>query len=247
MQQRKSKEARKIFLWTVVVIALFAGIYYVVFPYWVAYQVRGIASFSGSYTMNTRPICFHIAGHRFLVPRNYLIHRYSGDNVRTTTVVLYVLLPDMKPYTQETKAEFEKLGHNNKLSILVQESGPGYATVAESFERFKDDFPNETARDQAIPDLQVFASRYTGSEREMYVKLENGRATYQAICSIVGTNPSDSCRTYLDYSKNIHAGYSFGRPHLKRWKAVEEGIRNLVRSFETAADLNNVCKSIPNI
>lgn len=258
------KITRKYIVWIIVLLVVLAAAYQGL-VYWSHYKLRGVVFFGGVQTMNTEIVKYQIAGHRFSIPINYL-RKATGKRkalkprklVKTTQLSLRVVLPDMKPYSEETRAEFERLGWGNKVSLMLMDrkrdpsvltqpftsaSGKriqpvsGHRTVAEVYE-----YRLASLKDRGLsiedridpngpPDLLHYPDQYPKGY-DYYARLKDGQAVYQAICSKAGSAPSPDCGTFLDYAEDLVVSYTFSRDYLMEWESVEQRIRDLVRSLE---------------
>ena len=76
-------------------------------------------------TTNSEIVHTRIGGRDFYVPRNYFRHPQIGCGAEEPAMLLRVLLPDLKPYSEEIAAEFEaQRGFGSKLNILLKSHPP---------------------------------------------------------------------------------------------------------------------------
>ncbi len=205
-----------------------------------AYLLAGL-DFVGLGKPYPERVIVEIADHQFAIPQGYF---GSGglrrEKIKGSRMQIRALLPDMKPYAEDTKQEFDKPGWGREISIGlgVRESRPSLAGV---YERIKGQYSEPVSSEEMS---RMGLALYRDPRRhwdELMVHLEEGKVTYMAFCKLLENMPSPSCDVYMDYTDDIYIDYSFARDHLEHWREIDGGLRELLRHFEQAAktSINN--------
>lgn len=223
---------KRILLAAACVISLAGAIYLGSFL-WTYSKLQGVVLFDWGRTMKQDLVHFEIANHRFAMPVSYLYNRKSWEGGKTKAVNFDAVLPDLRPYSQGARSEFEKLGYHNKVILMIH-ARETHVTVPRGFENNKQRFAFKGYIDK-LSGLQLFSAADQLDRQEMYAKLEGDRVVYYAICAKVEVSPSPSCQSFIDYADDLYINYSFGRQHLNNWQELEQRVRELMRSFEVAA------------
>ncbi len=218
----------------VAVIAYF-GVWF--WPHW---KLQGVIFFDWAQTTETREIPFQIASHSFSIPQNYFYSR-SLPRGSVRGVSLEAILPELKPYTKETRAEFEKPGWNNTVDIALFTRNQ-HRTVADAFQAntavadaFQANTPvfnfNETTDGISVPPLRHYVDP-DPQGREIYALLKDGVAVFYLMCSKPGSVTSPSCDSFFDYAEDMYVEYSFGREYLNDWETIDRQVRRFVETHE---------------
>ncbi|MDD2722405.1 MAG: hypothetical protein PHH59_00080 [Methylovulum sp.] len=121
---------------------------------------------AGQQTTQTQVLRYQVGSRRFNIPVNYIFKkpgRLRTDIIKTPTPDgIWVLWPDLKPYTKETRAEFDQLGRGNKIDFMITGmTGKWYQPPNGKFDPSILD-PNQEVGDRGgfIPEYQFFHDIY---------------------------------------------------------------------------------------
>jgi hypothetical protein len=164
-----------------------------------------------------------IGGRDFYVPKNYFRHPQIGCGADEPGMLLRVLLPDLRPYSKETAAEFAaQRGFGNLLNILVT-STPPVRPLNELLEVVvgagalhsptRDTHGLSFARDRFGDD--VFFSR-TG-----------GKVSPLISCRPIRPDRGASCGHHFRFQE-LDIQLSYGREHLPNWLSIQTSAQNLL-------------------
>ncbi|MDD2722407.1 MAG: hypothetical protein PHH59_00090 [Methylovulum sp.] len=121
---------------------------------------------AGQQTTQTQVLRYQVGSRRFNIPVNYIFKkpgRLRTDIIKTPTPDgIWVLWPDLKPYTKETRAEFDQLGRGNKIDFMITYmDNKWYQPPGGKFDPSILD-PNQEVGDRGgfIPEYQFFHDIY---------------------------------------------------------------------------------------
>lgn len=192
------------------------------------------------YTPRTDVVYFLIEGRRFAVPMNYLIkprEQRAGKTIKTTGFQFDTVWLDgsLKPYSQATKAEFEKLGVNNKVMVLLKarETRP---FIDQQYQNAKRSV-TESCQDVHIPQgLTCLANPQLRPKDDLFAYSENGQVVYFEYCLKPNSAPHPGCRASTGYTDDVLLNYSYSLKHHNQWREIKDALHRLIRSFEQPTD-----------
>jgi hypothetical protein len=138
------------------------------------------------YTLNTDPVYFLIEGRRFAVPMNYLIkprEQRAGKTIKTTGFQFDAVWLDgsLKPYSEATKAEFDKLGVNNKVMVLLQARRTD-PSIDQQYQNAKRSF-KENCRDIYVPKgLTCLSNPDLHPKNDLFAYADKSQVVYFERC-----------------------------------------------------------------
>jgi len=108
-------------------ILFFSYIAFIAWLEWRIKQPQTQVEYDFPYTRNTTALRYQIGSYRFNIPVNYNMNRQPGsaytEIFKTSfSPSIRALWPDLKPYSDETHLEFQKLGWNNKFNISIEKT-----------------------------------------------------------------------------------------------------------------------------
>ena len=183
-------------------------------------------------TIDTDLIQFEVSEHRLGIPKNYLYNKTLWKGGKTKGITLDALYPEMAPYSEVTRKDFERPGNTNMILLLLHDRDK-HLTVQEAYSvsRKSNRFEEVDSTDISRIGLRRLADPYPKG-REMYVRDVNGSVTYYAICSKDKAVRFPRCKTFFDYSDGMYVEYSFSKSLLSEWQSLDKRVRSLVQSFE---------------
>ena len=141
-------------------------------------------------------------------------------------MLLRVLLPNLKPYSEETAKEYAaQRGHDRQMNILVSRESER-VPLNKLLETFLDKGTDRPASDETF-DLSF--GRYRGKD-DLYFARSEKSVDAVILCWNVPPDQSASCNHYFNFgSYNVQLTY--GRQHLHEWKAIQQAVTTLLKSF----------------
>lgn len=190
-------------------------------------------------TDSLKPDYFTIADKHFAIPRAHIWDRTAWGGGVQTGVNMHALLPDFKPYSQETKAEFDRLGHGKKIHFSIgQHRMPEKMFSHEQTRKWRFDVVKKSYIDGAPePGPLGFTRQKLKSHlrNDLFYRTLRDGSLFFLTCSAPGSAPSPGCNGFIEYSEHIYVEYRYSLDFLKDWQAIDEGVYRLIRSFENAA------------
>ena len=188
------------------------------------------------YSMSLEPVDLSLAGHRFRIPKAYMTKREHWKGGAVTSIGLEAVLPDMKPYGEDTKHLFksdEEIARNPGLGELVtieidtiEEPSPFRVRDERYLEA---DFPARCAPWRygfvRCPRLDSSGFRHA----KIYVKQARPRP-YIFRCDgdrIAG----GSCGGFFPLAEGIELRFNLHRPKLAVAEDVVAGVYRLICGF----------------
>ena len=231
------KKVIKYSVWGILLILLLVSLSYITTftaLFWSLVQPANI-DFENWDKPDPELVIVDMADHQFAIPQGYFMSgRMKREKVKVSDATLWALLPDMKPYAQNTKQEFEKLGYGKVVLIGVgaREDRP---RLPEVYQRIKGRY-SELVSNENMKRIGLELYREPGGHwDELMVHLDGGNVTYIMQCMLLGNRPSPSCKVHMDYSDEIYVRYTFGRDHLEQWQEIDAKVRKTLRHFEQSA------------
>lgn len=229
---KNNKKGCSVKIWIGIGISiLIALLLFVAFLLWLFITTRS----DFGHTSSLQPVHIVIAGHNFTIPRAYISMRSSWRGGRMSGVLLDVILSNFEPYNKENASEFKKPGHNQKIHFSILSRNYRLPTQV-IFARMRKD---ALGKEKKGP----FGFRYYRLPRrypyeDLFFRYLSDGSLYYLTCSPVGSVPFPGCVASIYIKNDIHLRYSYGRQHLKDWKKIDQGIRKLVRSFESTSTVS---------
>lgn len=185
---------------------------------------------------DTDIVHIRISGNEFRVPRNYFRHPPIGCGVDEPGMLLRVLLPKMKGYTEENGREIEGLkepGWGRKMNIMVQtfERLSGYTPA--TFQVFTSGVDPTAAYPRKHGLLYTPNRRRAGGPRsaiDVFFDRDNGDVTRFIVCKGVTAVPYPSCQHRFVY-ESLRVKATYDRSRLASWAEIESKIRDLLDQF----------------
>lgn len=136
------------------------------------------------------------------------------------------LLPDLAPYRDDNRLEFEKPGHGNRISISLGKNTlrplPEYLAIIGG---------RLTAQSSTLPGLSRL-SEPRGSNNvmeDLYLKTDTTGAYFTMRC--VHNVPSPGCKVTRIDENGLVLMYSFSATYLEYWNDIGESIDALMAGF----------------
>lgn len=166
-----------------------------------------------------------IGGRDFYVPHNFFRHPQIGCGAEESGMLLRVLLPDLKPYSEETKEIFAaQRGWDMQMNILLGRP------KLRPFEELISDYLKEAAAQPPSAETHgLFHGRHEHGD-DVFFHRDGLRVTQLIRCRPVQPDRSPDCGHYFKF-----AGYdikiTYGRKHLPNWRLIEDSTTGLLASF----------------
>ena len=179
-------------------------------------------------------IYLEVAGTRFAVPKAYIWDPSAWKGGARDGINMHALLPDLEPYSEKNKAEFDSPGLGKVVTFLVHHNDNGRTAKKKVFERLMAMMIDPaSAKPYEFGLIHYSYSEQHKREKDFLVHKEPSGVVHFFDCRQEGTAPYPSCRTYLDYNDHVYVEINFSRHYLKDWKDIEAKVLSLIATFET--------------
>ena len=196
----------------------------------------------------TEKVRYVIDGQRYDVPMGYHWGAYlkyrqwpkpKASYTETTSFEIFALLPDMLPYSAETKDKFDnRKGKADVISVLVQSRSTWRNSLSDIIKDRERTGRLKRAQDTAeAPGLRHFVdtkSKYATKEKweDIYVFEDIDAEDFRIRC--IRSVPFPSCNVQDNADEDgPYLNYSFAVEHLPHWQEIRRNITSLVSSFIT--------------
>lgn len=185
------------------------------------------------------PVRYTLGGKKYQVPLGY----HYVDSVKRNgrwpnpkdefteagAISITGLLPGVRPYEESTRAEFEQLGHGNRISILITPEVTLYP-MHEWLARM-----NSGDRLRVLPSELEGLTHYRDNEMskdeskgtDIYIK-ESGY--FKLRCPRIKA-PSPGCDVTKVSNEGLQIHYSFGKSHLMSWQEIDKDVDKRIEEF----------------
>jgi len=224
---------------SLIVLILVATIFGV--ELWFTKKQADVYSIGGGRSLDTSPVEVAIAGHEYLIPRNYISAYNKGGF--GTGFSIDVLLPNLDPFSQKTETEFRKGGLPStyivpisavpaeKAGQVMGASPEGSKKIARPTVASQDRFGlqvsspiNPTFRDQREKEFFVAKGSDSAITDKIECHLENAKSSdggsFNPICD------------HMYFSNGLKYKALYRRAYLPDWKINKEKFLSLMKSFE---------------
>ena len=168
-----------------------------------------------------------IGGRNFYVPKNYFRHPQVGCGAEESGMLLRVLLPDLKPYSEETKAEFEaQRGFGLLMNILLSRPS-GLIDLDEVAELWVKDTPVEPPS-EATHGLSHAVHQH--GDDIFFARIER-RVVFIIRCSPILPGRGSGCLHLFQFREH-RLKLTYGRQHLPAWRSIQPSAKSLIESFD---------------
>lgn len=184
-----------------------------------------------------RPIELVIADKAFVIPANFTRFAAARRGGVQERVSMYALLPRFQPYTPSNAGAFED--NTAQSSVIHFDLGVVTSQFNER-ERFEKIYQRLVVDPEGAKGPHGFR-RYEFSDtsgykdEDLFVWTSPSDELIVLRCfkeSKIITSPT--CRRDTSYSDQVDLKYRFKRSHLPRWKDIDQGMIELVQSFEVS-------------
>jgi len=167
-----------------------------------------------------------IGGQDFHIPRNYFRHPPIGCGVEERAMLLRVLLPDLRPYGEDTAKEFaSQRGHGNLMNILFsrpQDRIPLPKLLAALLKPGTEAHPK-------IDTYGLHKGEYE-PEDDLYFRKSDNEISAIFLCRTERPNRSASCQHHFMFDRH-NVQVTYGRTHLPRWQSIQHSVERMIRTF----------------
>lgn len=183
-------------------------------------------------------------GHHYNIPVRYMYSagfeekgyfKYWPEPKKERIQVAYLrvmlLLPELRPYYVEDDARWKMLGYSDKLFIDLGQQG------SEGWLKWNLDYVREASPAgfyKQIPDEMGFLTFKTQDGTEYFSRKKD--FVFKMTCRDPRSAPSPSCQVKSNYKYGFALEYSFSSKYKDRWKAIDEGLKQLFDEFEQAGE-----------
>lgn len=189
-------------------------------------------------TTSLEPVEFIIEGHRFRIPMAYIREWEKWGGGEVVSINLKASLPDLKPYSEETKHYYERLdsldpspGLGELVSFSIEEADEGQMFLFESY--FIDEF------------LQTCSGLYFGYRvcphdrydyKEIFLKQEGQRkiafdCEKEDVAYVEYAGQAQYCATYLPFIDRIELRILIDRKKFAQSEEIIAAVYRLVCGF----------------
>ncbi len=159
-----------------------------------------------------------------------------------STKMIDAVLPDMRPYLQSTRKQFdERIGHGDVITILIQSRTQRIKPIPEILSDFYQLAGDQSLR--AVPGLIRYvrkANSPENSDSDTYVLEEPGvDGAFIMHCDLPTERESPGCRVAEfrpEYPGPLSLGYDFSRKYLPQWAEIRRDVWSLIANFENTQD-----------
>ncbi|KLD73118.1 hypothetical protein FZ025_19745 [Xanthomonas hyacinthi] len=187
------------------------------------------------------PVKYTLAGKKYEVPLGYHYvdflkrkNRWPNPKDESTEVgaiSITGLIPGVNPYEESTRAEFERLGHGNKIDILISPKASVYP-MDEYLGRMK-----STNRlrllSSDLEGLTHFLDNQGGSDErkgsDVYIK--EGESEYFMLQCPRMDASSPSCSVTKISDDGLQIEYTFAMYHLMSWREIDRDVDKRIEEF----------------
>ena len=187
----------------------------------------------------TEPVRYILGGKKYEVPLGYHYvdflkrkNRWPNPKDEFTdagAISIMGLTPGVRPYEESTRAEFEQLGHGNKIDILITPEATVYP-MHEWLARLK-----SSNRLHLLPsDLEGLIHYWDndGGDDEskgsdIYIK-ESG---YFKLRCPREKSPSPGCDVTKVSNEGLQIHYTFSKAHVMSWRDIEKDVDKRIENF----------------
>lgn len=230
---------RKLY-WSIGILALVTLLGYFSLYFFARLSIQGLYFFNWGRENSTEPVSLTVGTTTFHVPRSYL---YQKDLMRGGKVWgfnLEVLLPDMTPYNDSLKYEFDECrGNCRRINIFIhppamQGDWLDYA-LSMYLNQVKESGNGAGSRDGDGNEFGLIHYREFGSQilkRDGFARFNpDGKASFYYECLKDGSAPSPGCTGYMEYG-GLTVEYHHHRRYLANWQEIQHKVLQLLKSFE---------------
>jgi hypothetical protein len=207
----------------------------------------GLSTFGGQRyqpSQSRQVLRIEVGGTLFAIPASYTRNAASRRSPFSDQIGLHVLLPEFETYTSAHQATFLRADEasplllinihtlNHDLPVIRRFEGlyapyivPQTGTVENDLQRF------EFRPDTPYRGKEIFRALPTGSR-------EDRAKAALFVCDRLD-KPSPNCQSRFPLGGTAEVSYSFKRSRLGDWQNIDRRVKDLIKSFRTAARIQN--------
>lgn len=186
-----------------------------------------------------------VAGRKYNIPMRYTygsnFEKYGrwptakAERIKTQSVAISVLLPDMKPYFAEDEARWKARGFGERVEVAISNSSrysDWYLNFREQyFSGQKNKFYERKAEENGL----IMFARKKGGDNEYFPVGNNPELVLKCTKEPARAGINPFCFVVSNYLSNSRLEYSYGKDYLSRWQEIDSKLKTLVDQFEQAA------------
>jgi hypothetical protein len=183
------------------------------------------------------PIHMEIGDSRFVIPENYTQYPRARRGGPRDSVSLYAIYPNFAPYARRHDDFFAENTPNNPVIYFEIHIQRLPMTEADRVEQiYREHLDGEEGQQLGFGLTEHHFANGTPYQDEDLFLGENDNGDVVAILCTQASSvvPSPNCRRDMELSDGLRLSYRFKRHHLEEWRAINEGLVNLVDSFRTS-------------
>lgn len=197
------------------------------------------------YTYNegdlNEPVRYLLDGKKYEVPLGYhyidfLKRRNRWPNPKKEfseagAISITGVIPGFVPYDESNKAEFERLGHGNKVSVIVSPNVTVYPM--EEYLRRMGGGGRLQLMSNKLEGLTHYWDSYGGSDEtkgaDIYIK-QGGSEYFMLRCERVEA-PSPACNVTKVRPDGLQISYTYSSSHLALWEGIDREVNKRIDQF----------------
>jgi len=231
MDKKKRIFIRPAFKITLLILAgVSLLIVFLIFIIYLQYSTMRALDFGYGTTTDLQKVDIEIAGQRYEIPKAFIWYRPNLRGGQQSGVAMHALLPEFKPYSKETEAEFKRRGHGRVISIHLAERG-SYMSAERLFETMlKDAVGGEV---EGPFGFRMYRLSSPWNTDLLFRYLEDG-SLYFVKCKSIESALSPSCSRTIYLGDDHRVEYTYSRDYLEDRQEIDAGVLGFIKGFEVA-------------
>ncbi len=181
------------------------------------------------------PVAVKIGSVSLVIPSNYILLPNARNGGAMEEIELAALMPDLHGFKAGDDAAFDDVSEESRILRILIRSRANALTERDRFDRWQRDNAIQRAEETGPAGLVVWRfdpdSGAGGTTERIYVHDEDG------LFALYRCTPADDgrgatiCSRWMPVGTGVRANYRFSQKWLADWRALDEKVDRLLRSF----------------
>jgi len=203
-------------------------IVFLIFMIHLQYRTMRALDFGYGSTADLQKVDIEIAGQHYEIPKAFIWYRPNWRGGKQHGVNMHALLPEFKPYSKETEAEFKRRGHGRVISMQLAERG-SYLPAKKLFEMML----KEAVGDEGGGPFGFRMYRISSPwNSDLFFRYLDDGSLYFINCKSIESALSPSCSRTIYLGEDHIVKYTYSRDYLEDWQEIDAGVLDFIKGFE---------------
>ncbi len=181
-------------------------------------------------------VTLRVSGHAFHIPADYLEYESARQGGDRREIALFAIFPEMEGWSNwEAQTFTDNSAHSPIIEMRIRQDDLNLSE-SDRLERVYMGYVVDPRGTEGQYGLRQYVFRQdSGYHNEDLFVGKTSRGLLVMRCTRLGPDvASPNCVRDTPLARGISMFYRYKRVHLSKWREIDDGVHNLIASFETA-------------